>query len=70
MGNYSTVEKRLIKKLEIKKIQEAKRSLNNYVNQLKMHFNLNEEEVAKILHAILIANRNNNLVKKWWQIWK
>jgi len=70
MGNYSAVEKRLIKRSEIKKIQDAKRSLNNYVNQLKMHFNLNEEEVVKILHAILIAKRNNNFIKKWWQIWK
>lgn len=70
MGDYSAAEKRLLKRLEIKKIQEAKRSLNNYVNQLKMHFNLNEEEVVKILHAVLALKKGNKLIKKWWQIWK
>lgn len=56
--------------LKIKKIQNAKKSLNNYINQLKIHFDLNDDEIFSIIKALFESKRNNNLLKKWWQIWK
>jgi hemerythrin-like domain-containing protein len=70
MGNYYAAEKQTDYNSKNKKYQDVKKSLNNYINQLKIHFDLNDEEIFKIVKSVEISRRNNFLVKKWWQIWK
>lgn len=53
----------------INKKYSAKKSLNNYINQLELHFELDEEEVISILSAI-VKNRKSSSSKKWWHIFR
>ena len=69
MGKYFASEKK-ISKTDNKKKADAKRSLNNYINQLKIHFDLHDEEVVNILDMVLKSKRNNCSVKKWWHVWR
>ncbi len=69
MNKFSTAEKYL-NNPDSKKKQDAKKSLNNYVNQLKLHFDLNDEEIVRVLEAVLRSKKKNIILKKWWQIWK
>lgn len=57
-------------KAEIQKKSDAKKSLNNYIEQLQFHFNLSEDELISVLKNVLKARENINSIKKWWQIWK
>lgn len=41
------------------------KSLNNYMEQLKLHFDLSDEEIDLI---IKIVSKKRN-IKKWWQFW-
>ncbi|HIZ27689.1 MAG TPA: hypothetical protein H9673_00665 [Candidatus Adamsella sp.] len=41
------------------------KSLNNYMEQLKLHFDLSEEEIDLIIK--IVSKKRNN--KKWWQFW-
>lgn len=54
-----------------KKKQLALKSINNYLNQLKMHFDLTENELFDILKNII--SKQKQLVissKKWWNFFK
>ncbi|OGI17008.1 MAG: hypothetical protein A2255_10080 [Candidatus Melainabacteria bacterium RIFOXYA2_FULL_32_9] len=71
MGNdYPIAEKQTIKTFNRK--QNAKKSLNNYINQLKMHFDLTDDEIIDVIRYIFEQQTRNNskFLKKWWQIWK
>jgi len=51
--------------------QDARKSLNNYINQLKIHFDLNDEDIIEIVKTIFDNQlQRNDFSKKWWQIWK
>lgn len=69
MNKDFSVEK-ILSNSDAQKKQAAKKSLNNYVNQLKTHFDLNDTEIIKILDSILKSKKRNIIIKKWWQIWK
>ncbi len=49
---------------------DAKRSLNNYLEQLQMHFDLGDTDVMSILESSLRSKKHNLFLKKWWHIWK
>ena len=54
-----------------KKRQNALKSVNNYLSQLKMHFELSENELFDILKVII--SQQKKLVissKKWWNFFK
>lgn len=53
-----------------KKKQNAARSLNNYLDQLKIHFDLNDIDVVKVLELALKERKNDRFIKKWWHIFK
>jgi len=42
------------------------KSLNNYMEQLKLHFDLSEEEIDLIIK--IVSKKRNN--KKWWNFGK
>ncbi len=69
MANSNT-QKRLSNNFPVKKTQIASKSLNSYLSQLKIHFNLNDEDVVKVLELSLKERKNNTLMKKWWHILK
>jgi hypothetical protein len=66
---YFAVRKNI--KTKDKKYLDAKRSLNNYVNQLKFHYNLCDKELSTMIKELYEAQSNDKgFSKKWWQIWK
>ena len=69
MGKYFTVENGINKNNNKKKI-DARRSLNNYIDQLKIHFELEEKEIISILNSLTQSKKNKYFIKKWWHIWK
>ena len=71
--DYSVAEKQINigNKIKQKRNLDARKSLDNYINQLKIHFDLNEEDTIEIIKAAFEARAHNNgLLKKWWQIWR
>jgi hypothetical protein len=66
----SHVQKRLSNNILVKKKQNAARSLNNYLNQLKIHFDLNDLDIIKVLELALKERKNEIFIKKWWHIFK
>jgi len=50
-----------------RKKQNAIKSINNYLSQLKMHFELSDEELFDIIKT-LITHYKKNIIssKKWW----
>jgi len=54
----------------VKKKQSAAKALNNYMEQLKIHFDLNDRDIIKVLELALKEKRNENFIKKWWHILK
>ncbi len=69
MDNFPA-EKRLSENSLIKKRQTALKSLNNYLNQLNIHFDLNDEDVVKILESVIKTRKKNIFKKKWWHLSK
>lgn len=53
-----------------RKKQQALKSLNNYLEQLKIHFDLSETDLIKILKIVLSVKNKNSLIKKLWNIFK
>ena len=54
-----------------KKKQLALKSVNNYLSQLKMHFELSDNELFDVLKSII--SKQKTLVissKKWWNFFK
>jgi len=70
MDGYVSVEKKGGQGSKFDKVQNAKKSLNNYINQLKLHFDLGDDDLIKVLEFCLKIRKKNNFVKKWWHIWK
>ncbi len=53
-----------------KKKQIAQKSITNYLNQLKMHFDLTDNELFDILKKIVAKQKNIISSKKWWNFFK
>jgi hypothetical protein len=51
-----------------KKKQLALKSLNNYLEQLKIHFDLNDEDIVRILKLYIGKRNNDSFIKKLWHI--
>lgn len=66
----SPAQKRLGNSVLIKKKQNAAKSLNHYLDQLKIHFDLSDNDLVKVLELALKERRNENFIKKWWHILK
>ena len=67
MGDYFAAEKSSDKKLKETNLKDVKKSLNNYLNQLKFHFNLSDKDILKILELTIKSRKNTTQKKKWWQ---
>jgi len=66
----SPAQKRLGNNILIKKKQNAAKALNNYMEQLKIHFDLNDRDIVKVLELALKERKKGNFIKKWWHILK
>lgn len=49
-----------------KKKQVALKSINNYLGQLKMHYELSEDELFDIIKKIKSEYKKTISSKKWW----
>lgn len=47
----------------------AKKSLDNYIGQLKFHFELSDSDVIDVLNSVLKNKKDNSTAKRWWQVW-
>lgn len=47
-----------------RKRQLALKSLQNYINQLKIHFDINDRDIVKILKHIVKMEDEDNFIKK------
>lgn len=70
MGDYYAAEKHTDYNVKNKRNQDVKKSLNNYINQLKIHFDLNDDEIFNIVESVQKTRKNSVQKNKWWQIWK
>ncbi len=68
-NNYLTEQCQKYKKNQQKK-QLALKALNNYLEQLKIHYDLSEFDLVKILKFVLRVKRKNSFFKKLWNIFK
>ncbi len=66
----SPVQKHLSNTVLVKKKQNAAKSLSSYIEQLKIHFDLNDKDTVKVLEIALRERKNKNFIKKWWHILK
>ena len=70
MSDYSAAEKHSCNDLKNNKSKDVKKSLNNYLNQLKFHFDLSDVDISELLAFTLESRKRNKSKKKWWQIWE
>ena len=50
-----------------RKKQNAIKSINNYLSQLKMHFEFSDEELFEILKTLIVQYKKTIISsKKWW----
>jgi len=52
----------------LKKRQNVLKSIDNYLCQLKMHFELSDAELADILKIVYSQYKKTISSKKWWRI--
>ncbi|MDD3151052.1 MAG: hypothetical protein PHV68_09520 [Candidatus Gastranaerophilales bacterium] len=50
--------------------QNAQKSLNNYIRQLEIHFELSNEDVINMLNSVIKNKKSVEFDKKWWHIFK
>ena len=48
--------------------QLALKALNNYLEQLKIHYDLKDGDLVKLLKNILKVKNKNNFINKLWNI--
>ena len=53
------------KDTQIEKKQRAKEYLLHYLSELKLHFNLNDEDVIKFLKKTYFELHKGSIVQKW-----
>ena len=56
--------------INIKKKQIAIKSINNYLSQLKLHYELEDSEIANVLKLIILQYQESSNSKKWWEFFK
>ena len=64
------VKQRLSSNAFAKKKQNAVKALNNYLNQIKIHFDFDDKDIVKVLEAALKEKKHEVFVKKWWHMLK
>ena len=57
-------------KKSYRKKQLALKALSNYLEQLKIHYDLNDGDLATLLKNILKIKNKNNFINKVWNIFK
>lgn len=51
-----------------KKKYNAKKSINNYLSQLKLHFELSDDDLYDVLKKITLDYKKTISSKRWWRI--
>ena len=69
MADYS-VQHKLRNNAFARKKQNAVKALNNYLNQIKIHFDFDDKDIVKVLELTLKEKKHENFVKKWWHMLK
>lgn len=67
-GDFSAAERKVGG--NARKHQDVKRLLNNFITQIKLHFDLTDEDIIEVLDSLLKSRRDKYPQKKWWQLWK
>ncbi len=67
MDKYTNSNKKYFSN-SAKKRQNVLKSINNYLSQLKVHFELSDKELVDILKIITTQYKKAISSKKWWQI--
>ncbi|HSA07435.1 MAG TPA: hypothetical protein P5556_09675 [Candidatus Gastranaerophilales bacterium] len=67
--NYSAAKCLNYKKNNRQK-QIALKALNNYLDQLKIHYDLTENDLIKILKIVLKIKNKKEFIKNLWNIFK
>jgi hemerythrin-like domain-containing protein len=70
MRDYLEAERQFKDGLKVKKVQDVKKALDNFINQLKIHFDLDDNEIDRVLELLIKSRKKEITQKKWWQIWK
>jgi hypothetical protein len=68
MGKYFVIERYFDKKPD-NKINDAKRAINKYMEEIKIHFDYNEKEIIEILENVINTRKKRCSYNKWWKIW-
>lgn len=68
MGDFSAAEKKEGK--SPRRNQDVKRLLNNFLTQIKLHFDISDEDITQVLESLIRNRKNKYHQKKWWQFWK
>lgn len=55
--------KNIIKKDKAK--ESIRRSLNKYIEQLKIHFSISDNDIDDIIRDVLKSRQNGNFLKSW-----
>lgn len=69
MNNNETKNITYKQNLSLKR-QNALKSLNHYISELQMHFDLSEKELLEIIEKLYKNKKRNTYIKKWWHLWK
>ncbi len=67
MENKNNFDKKYFQN-NAKKKQMVMKSINNYLFQLKIHFEMSDEEIYGILKSIKLDYKKTISSKRWWQI--
>ncbi len=58
------------KDTETERKQKAKECLLHYLSELKLHFNLNDKDIIKVLEKTCIDLNRGSIVQKWLYVVK
>lgn len=58
-----------LKKTHKSNQQTAKKALESYLEQLKVHYELSDNEIIELLH-LSFKSKKTDSIKRWWNIFK
>lgn len=68
MSESDNLTKKCIQKRKEKQL--ALRSLNYYIEQLKLHYNLTDNDVSSLLKSTIKIKNKSDIMNKLWNIFK